>query len=182
MELKLVLDCFLLIEQNMSEKKLHPFLFHHNFRIAGIILLVPALFFTFFRFYLGEKPEFLKQKILAIYSSFLEVKYFSIIENNLSEEICGLLIFLSLVLIVFSKEKKENENFWAIRYSSMFTAVYSNIVILVISILFVFGLAFVNILLLNMYLLLVIYFLVFKIRLHKFSLIKNAKKNSEPIM
>ena len=164
----------------MHEKRIYPFLFHSNFKVAGIILLVPALFFTFFRFYLGEKPEFLKHKILAIYSSFLETKYFTLIENNLSEEICGLTLLISLVFIAFSKEKNENESYWQIRLNSVFLALYLNILFLLLSLLFVYGLAFVEILILNMYLFLIFYSVIFNYKLKKEGKAISKERITEP--
>jgi hypothetical protein len=163
----------------VSQKNKHPFIFPHNFKIAGIVILIPALLFTFLRFHLGIKPGFLKQKVFAFYSSFLETKYFSFIENNISEEICAVLLLVSLVFIAFSYEKNELDEFWNIRFKDLFTALYINIIFILISIIFIFGLAFMKILILNIYSTLIIYTFLTQYHFKKFreNQINNFSKN-----
>lgn len=142
----------------------YPKLFPYKFRIAGIFLMIPAIFLSFIRFYVGEKPELLKLNVFAIYSSFVEIKYFSFVENNISDEICSLFLIMSIILIVFSQEKVEIEDLWMYRFYSMFSAVYVNIGFTILGVIFVFGIAFVKLLVLNIYLTPIIYFIIFKIK------------------
>lgn len=163
MELKLVQEFIHYINIFIKVNK-YPKLFPRKFRIAGIILFVPAILISIFRFQYGIKPDFLKLKVFTFYSSFVETKYFTLIENNLSDEICALILFASIILIVFSKEENEVDELWEYRFSSMFIAVYANIGITALSIILVFGLAFIKIIILEIYLTPIIYFIVFKIK------------------
>jgi hypothetical protein len=142
----------------------YPKLFPYKFKNAGFILLIPAIFITLIRFYVGEKPEYLKLNVFAFYSSFVETKYFSFIENNISDEICSLLLIGSIILIVFSKEKKEFNDLWQYRFSSLFLAVYANIGFAILSIIFVYGIAFIKLLVLNIYTTPIVYYIIFKLK------------------
>ena len=131
-------------------------------------MLIPGILSAIIRFYFGLKPDFLDVKMFALYSSYFEVKYFTIIENNYSEEIAGLLIFLGLFFIVLSKEKLENDNVSSIRLQALILSFFINSFMIIISLLFVFGLGFVRFLIINLYLIFVIYIIVFRIYLFKY--------------
>lgn len=143
------------------------YLLPKSFRPVGWLFVFLGIVFAVFRFHYGMKPEFLEIKVFAVYSSFLQTKYFTFITNNYSEEVVGLLLFIGLLFIAFSKEKDENEEVMLLRLRSLFLSVYINSVILILSLLFVFGLGFVKVLVLNMFSVFVIYIIVFRYSLSK---------------
>jgi len=138
-----------------------------SFRYAGWLFVILGIVSAVFRFHYGIKPEFLEIKVFAIYSSFLQSKYFSFITNNYIEEITGLLVLTGLLFIAFSKEKNDNEEIMLLRFRSLFLSVYINSMLLILSLLFVFGLGFVDVLVLNIFSLPVIYIIVFRYSLFK---------------
>ena len=140
-------------------------LFPSKFRIVGLFLAVTGSILGIIRFYYGIKPEFFNLKVFAIYSKFLETKYFEIIPNHFSEEITGILILVGLVFIVFAKEQNENKSIDSIRLQSLVISVYLNSIFLILSLLFVFGIGFISVLIINMYSLLIIYLITFRIRI-----------------
>ena len=142
------------------------YLFPYKLKIAGWLFLIAGLAFAIYRFYFGFKPECLNIKVFAVYSSFLQSKYFTFITNNISEEIVGLLILLGLFFIGFSEEKEESSAGMLIRYRSLFLSVYFNVLFLLVSFLFVFGLGFIKVLVLNVYSLLIIYIIIFNYFYH----------------
>lgn len=144
------------------------YLLPNKLRIVGWLLLFVGIIFTAFRFYFGLKPEFLEIKVFAIYSSFLQKKYFSFITNNISEEICGLSILIGLFFLAFSKEKNENMNTLEIRIHSLFYANFLNVILLGLSFLFIFGLGFVHILILNIFLFLILFIIIFQYNLYQY--------------
>ncbi len=143
------------------------YLLPKSFRYAGWLFVILGIVSAVFRFHYGIKPEFLEIKVFAIYSSFLQSKYFSFITNNYSEEITGLLVLTGLLFIAFSKEKNDNEEIMLMRFRSLFLSVYINSIILILSLLFIFGLGFVDVLVLNIFSLPVIYIIVFRYSLFK---------------
>lgn len=134
----------------------------YKFRIAGIALLIPAITLIIIRFYFGLKLDLFTFKVFAIHSSYLDSKSFQLIDNHFSEEIGGVLLLISLVFICLSKEKNDSEKFNELRLKSFITAIYINSVFLIVGFLFVFGFGFVKILIVNIYLPFILYFLFFQ--------------------
>lgn len=143
------------------------YLIPNRFRIAGIISILVGIVLTYMRFIAGFKPEYLNWKVFAIYTSFLEDKYFTLTTNNVSEEICGVLVLAGLFIIAFSKEKEENDRIQEIRLYSFLYSVYANIVITFLTFIFIYGIGFVAFTMLNMYLVLILYIIIFRYQLYK---------------
>ena len=150
------------------------YLLPNRLRIVGLFLLMVGIPFSIFRFYLGQKPEFFEVKVFAVYSTFLQTKYFSVITNNISEELAGLSILLGLFFLAFSKEKIETNNLLEIRLRSLFYSNFISIIFLGLSFLFIFGLSFVHILILNMYISLILFIIIFKYELYKNRIIRKG--------
>ena len=125
------------------------------------------------RFYYGIKLQILDLKTFAIYSSFFESKTFVIIRNNLTEEAAGLLTLMGLFFVAVSKEEEENQDISDLRLRSLLTSIYLNTIFLIISIFFVFGIGFVEVMMLNLFTPLLFYIIIFKHNLRKR---KNSKK------
>ncbi|MEJ5261365.1 MAG: hypothetical protein WHT45_01695 [Ignavibacterium sp.] len=134
-----------------------------KYKFVGIILLLLGIIAAYFRFYLGIKPSYLNLPVFAFYSSFLDIKTFQVITNNISEEIVSLLLLFGLLLLNFSKEVVENDKVDSIRLFSLASSVLLNSVILIFSVLFIYGFAFVNVLMFNMFSQLLIYQIIFRI-------------------
>lgn len=147
------------------------FLLPHKIKFVGIVLFLLGLVAAYLRFYAGLKPPYLTVPVFAVYSSFLETKTFQVITNNVSEEITALLLLLGLFAINFSKEVIENEKVDSLRLFSFASSVLLNTMILIFCVLFIFGFAFVNVLMFNMFSQLMIYQIIFRIHY-----IKNKKK------
>jgi len=125
--------------------------------IAGIVL-------SFLRFYLGIKPEQLDANVFAFYSQYFSSKSFSMIGNNLMEEAGGLLLLVGLFFISFSRLKRESEIAIKIRFRSMILAIYIQSAILALSFIFVYGIGFVSLAILNIYLFFILYNILFLIQ------------------
>jgi hypothetical protein len=105
--------------------------------------------------------------VFAFYYSFFESKYFSIIDHNITDEIAGILLLIGLALLCFSREKIEDERTQRIRSQSMILSFYINIVFILSSMFFIYGIAFLHVLIINLFSQLFFYYLVFSIGLHK---------------
>ncbi len=127
------------------------FLLPHKIRFVGIVLFVLGLLTAYLRFQLGLKPEFLTLPVFAIYSSFLETKTFQFITNNVSEEIVAILLLVGITLINFSGEKEENQFTSVFRYKALNYSIMINTAFLFLSTLFIYGFAFINILMINLF-------------------------------
>ncbi len=138
-----------------------------RFRPLGFILIGIGLVLGFLRFNTGLKPEFLHQKVFAFFSLYLEPFYFKIIENQLLEEIAGLLLLFGLFFIAFSKEKEENIRNNSLRLKAFYISVYLDFLFLVTSMFFTFGLGFIYMMIIHSFLFLVAYSISFRVLLFR---------------
>jgi len=144
-------------------------LFPYKFKPAGYLLILPGILLLYVRFYLEQKPSFFDIKAFAVYSTYLVTKYFSLIENHFTEELGGILIILGFLFVVLSKEREEKAEFDSLRLRSFILAFYVTSLFSIISILFVFGLAFIKIFMFILVLNPLVYLIVFKYSIWKLS-------------
>lgn len=120
--------------------------------IAGILLGIV---------YLIEQPDidFLNVPVFSIAENgvFEESKNFTFTKNNIFDEISGLLIIVGALFIAFSKEKSEDEFISKIRLDSLVWATYVNYTILILAILFAYDMAFLWVMIFNMFTLLIFF-------------------------
>lgn len=141
-------------------KKIGWFLF-----IPGVILGIVYLLFN----YIDNQLVLLNVPVLAIADESLlgETSFFSIIENNIFDEIIGLLLIFGSLFIAFSKEESEDEFISKIRLESLVWATYINYMILLLAIVFVYGFVFFWVLVFNMFTVLIFFLVRFNWVLYK---------------
>ena len=143
---------------------MNKFLLPYRWKMAGIVLssagAISALFYSLFDF------KF-KMTVFAVYSSFLDTKILQTFNTNVAEEITLSLLITGLSLIVFSREKKETADLEAIRSKAMARAVIINNVLLLFSVLFIYGTGFIAVLVLNIFSLLLLYLVFFYFSIRK---------------
>lgn len=88
-------------------------------------------------------------------------------ENNISDELAMVLIIVGGILVSFSKTKDEDEYIAKIRMESLIWATYVNYIILIIAVFFVFGFTFFNVMIYNMFTILLFFMLRFHYVLYK---------------
>lgn len=142
-------------------EKLSRFLLPYPFRLTGFLFFIAGVIFSIMRFSFGIKPGFLDVKVFAIYCRYFDTKYFSVIGNNISEEICGILLLAGLFFITFAKEKKENEAIMDIRLRSIFLSVFANSILLLLSIIFIYGFGFLAVMVINLFSMFILYNLIY---------------------
>lgn len=136
-------------------------LFSYRWKIEGYILMICAgiltvLYFKFnFRF---EMPVF------AVVSAYKETRLFAVFSTNFADETIMLTFLSGLALIAFSKEKKELGIYKEIRIKALITTVKISTAILLFSILFIYGGAFMAVVVLNLFLPLVLYLIIFNVK------------------
>ncbi len=140
----------------------------YYFQPVGLILILPGAFFLILRFYYEIKPTILDIKFFAFYSTYLGSKYFTVIENHFTEELGGALLFLGLAFVALSKEKDEKPVYNDIRLKAFLVTFIAMYFYLFLAILFVYGLAFIKIILLGLVIQSLIYIVVLKYFLYLF--------------
>lgn len=93
-------------------------------------------------------------KVLSIYSeSFIDSKndFFKVIDNEILDELIAIFIIIGGLIVGFSKEKIEDEFIYKLRKDSLIWAIIINYLILLFTIIFVYDMAFFDVLVYNMF-------------------------------
>lgn len=143
------------------------YLFPYQFKKIGWIILIPVSILGILWLIFDSDQNLLKTKVFAIMSDYSETDFFEIIENDISDEIIAILLIVSSVFIVFSKEKKEDEYTRKIRLDSLVWAIYVNYIILLLSMILVYDFPFFWVLVFNMFTILIFFIIRFNWALYK---------------
>jgi hypothetical protein len=142
-------------------------LFPPKFRLWGLGIALAGVMLAILRFSFGFKPDVLNVKVFAIYSRYMETKVFEVIQNQLVEEISGILVMTGLTIAAFSRMKTENELVHALRLKSFLLSGYLNAVFFIGGLLLTYGLGYIFVLILNSVSWLVFYLAVFSWLYHR---------------
>jgi len=133
--------------------------FPYKYRIIGWILLfagmVMAVFYLFFDFRFS-------MPVFAIYSSFFETKYLTVFQTNFADELTLLLLIGGFFILVFTRETTNDTLQESAKSKAIFKALYYNSILLMLSILFVFGQGFIGVLVLNIFSIFVLYLIFYR--------------------
>jgi hypothetical protein len=88
-------------------------------------------------------------------------------ENNIADEVASLLIIIGGILVAFCKLKDEDEYASKIRMESLIWATYVNYIVLILAILFIYDMAFFDVLIYNMFTILLFFILRFHYKIFR---------------
>jgi hypothetical protein len=157
-----------------------PLLLPNRLKNIGWILLLPSfvagLVFIVFEYKLPMDPKvnvfgFFGEAIL---SSKLE-QQFRVSSVDLIQNLIGICFLIGGILVMFSKEKKEDEFINQLRLNALQWSVFINYSLLLFCFLLVHGLAFLNVMVYNMFTIIVIYILRFQYLIYNHSIVKNEQ-------
>ncbi|KAF0131812.1 MAG: hypothetical protein FD155_336 [Bacteroidetes bacterium] len=145
------------------------YLFPHQFKRIGWFLFIPGVLLGILFLITKSDISILNFKVLSIAEEriFGETVFFSITENNILDEITGLLLIIGALFIAFSKEKSEDEFISKIRLESLVWATYINYAILIFTIIFIYDLIFFWVLVFNLFTVLIFFMIRFNWALYK---------------
>lgn len=92
---------------------------------------------------------------------------FVVEHTEIPNTVSGLLMLIGLMLVVFSKQKKEDEFIANLRLSSLLWAVLVNYILLAFAFIFVYGLDFLGIMIYNMFTVLIFFIIRFNYLLYR---------------
>jgi len=121
------------------------------FILMGLVLSILYIWYDF-RFTLP---------VFAVFSSFVETKMFATFNTNFADELIMLLFVIGFSLVALSRENNESDKLDFIRAKALVKALISNTLLLVLSVLFVYGSGFIAILVLNLFSFLFFYVCIF---------------------
>ncbi|MFC1733389.1 hypothetical protein ACFL6I_24075 [candidate division KSB1 bacterium] len=150
------------------------FLFPNSFKKIGWILLVISILLILWNIFFGDISILKNVTIFAIYDSGIPIfgqtegnQFFKLIQDDFQFEIISIFFITGGLLVSFSKLKNEDEFISKLRLESLVWATYVHFILLFIMILTVYGLIFLNILLINMFTILVLFIIRFHFVLYK---------------
>lgn len=154
------------------------FLFPNKCKRIGWFILIPSSILGLLALVFSYYPDFLTLKVPGIFinSLFGTKKLIGFTENNLLDEISGVLVIVGGLLVAFSKEKTEDEYIAKIRLESLVWSVYVNYAVLLFAILFVFDFSFFWVMIFNMFT--VLFFFIIRFN-WKLSHLKKTTHNEE---
>ncbi|MDF2158035.1 hypothetical protein [Algoriphagus sp. CAU 1675] len=124
---------------------LSKILLPHRFQWIGWALFVPSAVLAFMTLSFEFEFEWLE------IANIRKPGIFSNSDENFTNETAVILLFISLFLIAFTKEKKEDEYIQKIRLDSILFATYGYFILNVIGTLLFYGFDYFSFILLNMY-------------------------------
>jgi hypothetical protein len=148
-------------------RQLIRFLLPHWCRIIGFLLFFSGIISTYLLYVLDFKPDILNIKVFAVFSYYFDKKYLSVISNDAGEEISIILILIGLLLLSLSKLRNESDESLSLRIQALFITVYINTFIILLSVIFIYGVGFIAFTIVNCFSLLFINYTVFRILLIK---------------
>ena len=150
------------------------YLFAARYKIVGLLILIPSALLGLYTLINDWEPQFLDIPVFGLFvDDFTNSETLSgIIENNILNEILGILVIVGSLLVAFSREKDEDELITKIRLESLVWATYWNYGILVLSFLLVYDISFYWVMVFNMFTILLLFILKFNSKL--WSLRKSA--------
>jgi hypothetical protein len=113
-------------------------LFPFRIKFLGLVLMILALPFAYLYFW-GGKPEIFNIKIFAVITSYSETKYFVVSQTNALDELAAIFFISGMTLFSFSKEKIEKEHYELLRTKALINALYSTILLWLLSFIFIYG-------------------------------------------
>lgn len=151
------------------------YLFPSKYKEIGLIFFIPSFILGLMSMFFEFEPSFLDFNMPTFFLDrcFYEASLFpkdgvlGFEENNILNEILGVILIVSSILLAFSKEKIEDEFISKIRLESLAWSVYLNYAVLLFSFLFLYGFNFLLILEFNMFTVLIFFISRFNWKLRK---------------
>ena len=156
----------------MQTKLLLP----NRYKKIGWFILIPATMAGLVLSYYNFDATWMQAKVFAIASDGFSTnaRYFGLVDTNITNTVVGSLFITGAMLVSFSKEKNEDEFIAGLRSSSLLWAVCVNYLLLLLAFLLVYGMPFLDVMLYNMFTVLIIFIVRFN-----FILYRNAKAVSD---
>ena len=147
----------------------------NRFKTIGWFILIPAAIAGIILISTGFEGEWLNTTVFAIFNDdFLmsrqqgaQGQNFSFITTDVTNTLVGILFIIGGLMVGFSKEKREDEFIANLRLSSLLWSVWVNYVLLLFAFVFIWNLAFLNVMVYNMFTILIIFIIRFNYLLYR---------------
>ncbi|MDR6301136.1 hypothetical protein [Mesonia maritima] len=144
------------------------YLLPNAFKKIGWVLFSVGIISGLYSIFVNESPALFDAKVFAfLVDKFTltigskNTEFFTIYENNIFDELICILLIVGGIFVAFSKQRIEDEFISKIRVESLIWATYCNYIILLLAILFVYGVSFFSIMIFNMFTVLMFFIIRF---------------------
>lgn len=147
----------------------HKLLLPNKYKLIGWFLLIPSTILGLYLSFNNFNGFDITVKTFSLFSDelFGKTKFLTFVRADLTNTIVGILFIIGALMVSFSKEKNEDEFIANLRLSSLLWAVLVNYFLLLIGFLFIYDLAFINVMTYNMFTVLIIFIIRFNYILYK---------------
>jgi len=141
-----------------------------RFKKIGWLLLLPSLALGIPAVIFEWSPKFFELEVFAVFIDGFpdDKRLFGFIENNILNELLGILTIVGGLMVAFSQEPDEDELISRMRLESLVWAIYCNYGILILAFLLVYDLSFYWVMVFNMFTPLVLFITRFNWVIRKF--------------
>jgi len=148
----------------MKTKLLLPY----QFKILGWALLIPGTILGLLYMFFDVSFKCFDLKVFAVYSDRIILRDITLglVNDNITNEIAGIIFIVGALLVAFSKEKHEDEFIEKTRLESLVWATYVNYAILILCFVFFYDMAFLYVMIFNMFTILIFFLVRFYYILH----------------
>ena len=117
------------------------YLLPNQFKKIGWIVFIPSFIMGILWLIFEFEPNFFDVNVISFFNNelFNSPEFVVIVENNIANEILGVLIIISASFVAFAKEKNEDEFISKLRLESLVWATYLSYGILIFALLFIFS-------------------------------------------
>ena len=138
---------------------IHKLLLPNKYKKVGWFILIPATILGTILMFTNFEGMPLNTKVLSIVNNEIlgKSQFFTFINTNITNTLVGILFIVGALLVGFSKEKNEDEFITNLRQSSLLWSVLINYILLLFSFAFIYGTAFLSVMLYNMFTVLIIF-------------------------
>lgn len=159
---------FIFITKNIIVMKSN-FLFPNSFKTPGLVLFTLGLVLGIMVMFFDFSPSWLDINVISLLDGglFQEKTSLHISNDNITDEIAAIMLIIGSLFLACSKEKNEDEFISKLRLDSLLVATYVNYALLAFAIIFIYGLPFLNVIVFNMFTLLIIFIIRFQYVLYK---------------
>jgi hypothetical protein len=145
----------------------------YRLKIWGWILSLPAFCAGLFYLLTGMEADWLSGRVPALIDdkpgSFFEgggAVFFTMVENDLTDELIGGILMLGLILLCFTRQKTEDEYIAKIRLESFLWAGFIQCSLFLIALVTIYGIPFWYFMIVNLYLLPIVFVVRFYIKVN----------------
>lgn len=147
----------------------------NRFKTIGWFILIPATLAGIYLIATGFESTWLTTTVFAFFGDNVVIggqggqtdHTFTLMTVDVTNTLVGILFMTGALMVSFSKERKEDEFIANLRLSSLLWSVWVNYVLLFLAFLFIWGFSFLNVMVYNMFTILIIFIIRFNYILYR---------------